>query len=339
MIQTDSQPRRERLTDGFLAAGDTLGGFRLEKKLSRGAMGEVWKAYDPAGDRPVVIKVLPPELAHAADEIARVKDTFKRVHALQHEHIGPIYLVQEDPRVGCFLVMKYLDGVTLAEHRTAYVERHGSFPLSEALRLVQGVAEALDYAHAHNVVHRDIKPANIMVCDGGRDVQVVDFGLAADIRTGHAPASAVRMETSGTPSYMAPEQWRGEYQDGRTDQYALAVVAYELLSGRLPFQGADWMTLRRNVLEQPAPELPDLPAHVNRALSKALAKAPTDRYATCATFVKDLDGGARDVAHPYWRAAAIRPPGRPQARAPMALPPLSAPLMKTVLLRRAGAVV
>ena len=276
-----------------LAEGAELAGFRIERKLSRGGMGEVWRAFDIDGDRPVVIKVLPPELQAGADEMARVRDTFHRVHALQHQHICPIYLLRDDPRFGAFLVMKYLDGWTLSAWRRAYVAEHGDFPLAEVVRLLAPVAEALDYAHQHRVVHRDIKPQNIMVCDGGRDVQVVDFGLAAQIRTSMTRVSQVRMETSGTYPYMAPEQWRGEYQDGRTDQYALAVVAYELIADRLPFNAPDSVILERRVLTDPAPEIEDAPSAVNTALAGAMAKSRDDRFDSCAAFIETLTGRPR----------------------------------------------
>ena len=278
-----------------LTEGVEIGGFRIESRLGRGGMGEVWKAYDRVGERTVVIKVLPAELQASADEMARVKQTFKRVHALQHEHICPVYLLGEDPEIGFFLVMKFLDGQNLSAHRRSYVEQHGSFPLKETVRLLAHVANALDYAHRHRVIHRDVKPQNIMVCGAGADAQVVDFGLAAEIRTSMSRVSQVRMETSGTYPYMAPEQWRGEYQDGRTDQYALAVVAYEMLSGCLPFEAPDSYLLRQVVLDELMPELPTQPERVNVALSKALAKDRNNRFATCIQFLKHLYGAGADA--------------------------------------------
>ena len=270
-----------------------LGSFRLEEKIGRGGMGEVWKAYDQTAERFVVVKVVPPELQQHSGEMARVKDTFGRIHALQHEHICPLYLLGEDDVRGYYLVMKYIQGQPLSDYRSDFVKRHGSFPVEEVIRLLAPVAAALDYAHSMRVVHRDVKPENIMVVGQGQDVQVVDFGLAAEIRTSVSRVSRVQMETSGTYPYMAPEQWRGEYQDARTDQYALAVVAYELLSGRLPFEAPDSAVMRLCVLNDPVPPLDDQPEHANRAIGRAMSKDRQERFGNCREFVEALHGAGQ----------------------------------------------
>lgn len=125
-----------------LEPGDELGRFRLWKIIGRGGMGEVWKAHDPTADRFVVIKVVPPDVQRAGEEMARVKDAFRRVHALHHQHICPIYLLDENPRCGYFVVMKYIDGQTLSSYRASYVARHGGFPLEEVVGLLRPVASA-----------------------------------------------------------------------------------------------------------------------------------------------------------------------------------------------------
>lgn len=286
----DRQPATEERPSGpaGLEPGDELGPFRLWKIIGRGGMGEVWKAHDPTADRFVVIKVVPPDVQRADEEMARVKDAFRRIHALHHQHICPVYLLDEDPRCGYFVVMKYIDGQTLSSYRASYVARHGSFPLDEVVRLLRPVAWALDYAHGQKVVHRDIKPQNVLVAGHEEGVQVIDFGLAAEIHASVSRVSRVRMDTSGTYPYMAPEQWRGEYQDARADQYALAVVAYELLAGHLPFTTPDTETLRLAALNDPPPVLEDQPEHVNRALGRALAKRRQERFAHCAAFIEAL---------------------------------------------------
>ena len=137
-------------------------------------------------------------------------------------------------------------------------------------------------------MHRDIKPENIMVCPESGDVQVVDFGLAAQIRTSMSQISRVKMEVGGTPPYMAPEQWMGRYQDGRTDGYALAVVAYQLIAGQLPFDAEEFHAMYHCALNEPMPELEDHPAAVNEVLAKGMAKAPGNRYPSCQHFVEAL---------------------------------------------------
>ena len=265
-----------------------IGGFRLESKLGRGGMGEVWKAWDPTAERFVVVKLVPSDVQNAEEEMARVKETFARVHDLQHQHVCPLYLLGNDPQRGYFVVMKFIDGQTLSAYRRTYVARHGSFPLEQVIRVLGPVADALDYAHAHKVIHRDIKPQNILVVGDADDVQIVDFGLAAQIQTSLSRVSQVRMDTSGTRPYMAPEQWKAGFQDARTDQYSLGVVAYELLSGCLPFESPDFDILRACVLNDPPEQLADQPQNVDRAIARALAKRREERFGTCREFVQSL---------------------------------------------------
>ena len=303
----------------LLEPGAELGGFQLKRRLRRGGMGEVWLAYDPTGERTVVIKVLPPELQRSPDEMARVKQTFNRVHNLQHQHICPVYLLGQDPRYGYFIVMKYLDGDTLSAYRKSRVQQDGAFPLSEVLRLLSPIANALDYAHSRQIIHRDIKPQNIMLTADSSDVQLVDFGLAAEIRTSVMRISQVQMETCGTYPYMAPEQWRGEMQDARTDQYALGVVAFELLAGHLPFEAADPTVLRMCVLQDPAPAIEGIPADVQAAISRAMGKSRSDRFPTCSAFLAAMQSAAssadsHDVVNLDESAVSSRPApsaGRP----------------------------
>jgi serine/threonine protein kinase len=278
-----------------LRTGVVIGNFQLQSELGRGGMGEVWKAWDTKAARPVVIKLVPPELQHADEEMARVKAAFQRTHALNHQHICPVYLLDHDRRFGWYVVMKYIDGQTLSAYRATSVAQHGCFPLEQVVRLLRPIAEALDYAHGQKAIHRDIKPENILVLGQGEDMQLIDFGLAAEIRSSVTRVSQVRMEISGARPYMAPEQWRGDYQDQRTDQYALAVVAYELLAGRLPFDSTDFDILRACVLNDPPPPIQDQPDAVNRALMLGLAKRREERFPTCLEFIQAIAAGAQSV--------------------------------------------
>lgn len=294
-------PRQQGLRYGSVLAGQ----YKIREQLGKGGMGEVWKAYDDVGDVKVVIKVLPSELQGSVEEMERVQQTFRHVHGLQHQHICPTHYLGNDASVGRFLVMKYIDGVTLRHFWKLVVEQQGHFPIRAVRTILTPVADALDYAHRQRVVHRDIKSENIMVSRNGHDPQIVDFGLAAEIRNSQARVSNVRMEKTGTYPYMSPEQWRGLNQDGRTDQYALGIVAYELLAGRLPFADRDRNTLRQRVLTEAVPSVPGLPPAVFQVLCQALAKDPSQRFQTCTQFVDALNSAL--TAQPADSAAAPPP--------------------------------
>ncbi len=274
-------------TSGFVPGSRLNGIFRLEKQLGRGGMGEAWKAYDETADRYVVLKFIPKEVQHIQAAVDSVRDSFRKVHELQHQHICPVYGLFTDPDHGLYLAMKFIDGMPLDEYKQHRIEKSGKMSFSDAVQILWGIAKGLDYAHEKRVVHRDIKPQNVMISkkDG---VQIIDFGLAEEIRTSMAKFSEVVMEVSGTRPYMAPEQWQGRMQDARTDQYALAVTAYELFAGHPPFQGNDIGILRECVLNDPPEPIPMLPEHVNAALTKALAKKRDDRFPDCKAFVKAL---------------------------------------------------
>ena len=278
-----------------LRAGAAIGGFTLRAKLGRGGMGEVWQAWDEMGDRPVVLKLVPPELQHFDDAMTRVKSSFQVVQSLQHQHICPLYVLGKDPYVGWYVVMKFIDGQTLSSYRSTYVARHGSFPVEQVVKVLRPVAQALDYAHSQRVIHRDIKPQNILIVGDAKDVQLVDFGLAAEIRTTVSRYTQVQLDTSGTRPYMAPEQWKGRGQDARTDQYALALVAYELLAGHLPFESADFEILRACALNDPPEPIEGMADSVNRALLVGLAKQRGERFETCCEFIDALTrSGSRE---------------------------------------------
>ncbi len=299
---TTSSPRTTRdllaPKSGAPVPDAVIGNFQFQTRL--GGMGEVWKAWDTKGGRPVVLKLIPDALQRSAEEIARVRATFQRIHALHHQHMCPLYLLDEDPQYGWYLVMQFIDGQTLPAYQRTYVARHGSFPVEQVVKVLRPVAEALDYAHRNRLIHRDIKPQNIMVVGDADDVQVVDFGLAAEIRTIDSRYSGKQTDISGTRPYMAPEQWKGQTQDARTDQYALAVVAYELLAGHLPFDVDDTEVLRLCVLNEPPEPIEGQPEAVNRALMLGLAKQRQERFASCVQLIEAVTDGkvARCVTVP-----------------------------------------
>ena len=255
--------------------------------------GEVWKAFDTIGERDVALKFVPKDVQRYEHEMQRVKETFKAVHALNHQYICPVYALEEAPVHGFYLVMKWLDGYTLDE-AYKHIECDGNrLPIQYVPQLLECVAEALDYAHNHGVVHRDIKPTNIFVNiqnEKVAEVNLIDFGLASEIRESMTRVSQVQFNTSGTRPYMPPEQWRGRKQDARTDQYSLAVVAYELYAGNLPFSGADFDMLRAAVMNDMPEKINAIPDTINAALQKALSKDGVDRFTTCVEFIDALKG-------------------------------------------------
>ena len=272
-----------------LTPGQVLDGtLQIESKLGRGGMGETWKTYDQTAERHVVLKFVPREMQNLNEAMASVRSSFQKIHALQHQHICPVYNLVNDADHGLYVVMKYIDGLTLSEYRRRLADKRLKLSFSDIIQILWAVAKGLDYAHERKVIHRDIKPSNIMI--GKKDgVQVIDFGLAEEIRTLLSQASdTVAMSSSGTRPYMAPEQWQGRVQDARTDQYALAVTAYELLAGHVPFSVSDMELLKNCVLNDSPEPIRDLPDHVNAALLKALSKKRDDRFDSCKNFIKAL---------------------------------------------------
>ena len=269
-----------------------LGGkYRLEKRAGRGGMGEIWKAFDTIGERDVALKFVPRDVQHFENEVRRVKETFKTVHELNHQNICPVYAMENDPVHGFYLVMKWLDGRTLEEFCNRKLKKGNRLPFQYVPVLLESVAEALDYAHKQKVIHRDVKPSNIFFkIEQGKikEVYLIDFGLATEIRESMSRVSQVQFNTSGTRSYMSPEQWQARKQDAKADQYSLAVVAYELYAGYLPFTGSDMEILGLSVINDPPERIEGIPDSVNDALLKALSKNRDERYDTCSDFIHAL---------------------------------------------------
>ena len=264
--------------------GKNLGKYQIQAALGKGGMGMVYAGYDPLLDRKVAIKVLAPHLIWEEGFVERFLREARAAARIKHPHIVTVYDVgQEQDQF--YFVMEYLAGQTLAE----YIRQRGALPPDEALSILHPLADALDYAHRHQLVHRDIKPSNIMVGDGLR-VTITDFGIARAAQETRLTSTGAIM---GTPEYMSPEQAWGEEVGHQTDLYSLAVVAYEMLSGRVPFSGTTpHAVLYKQIHEAPPPirDLrPDLPAGVETVLSQALNKEPGQRHATAKAFVGELE--------------------------------------------------
>ncbi|HEY6890776.1 MAG TPA: serine/threonine-protein kinase, partial [Solirubrobacter sp.] len=270
---------------GQLPIGAVLAGYRILELIGEGAGGAVYRAERVDDGGRVALKVLADGLAR--DE--RVRRRFLReseiVAALRHPHVVEIFDFGEGDGV-VFLAMRLVDGADLRR----LLEREGPLDPERAVRLVAQVGEALDEAHAHGLVHRDVKPANILV---GHDdaAYLADFGLAK--HASHPSSLTGEQSFVGTIAYVAPEQIRGERVDGRADVYALACVLYEVLTGRAPFERETELAVLFAHLHEQAPRAsdvrPELPTGLDRVLRTAMAKAPEDRYASCA----ELIGAAR----------------------------------------------
>ena len=261
----------------FLDFQSALAGrYSLERELGRGGMGVVYLAREVRLDRLVAIKLLPP--ARASD--AKLRERFLReartAAKLSHPHIIPIFTVDE---VGAFVffAMAYVAGETLTER----VVRRGPLAPSEAARVLREIAWALAYAHSQGLVHRDVKPDNIMLEETSGRALVADFGLAGLVR---GAAGLDGGEVIGTPEFMSPEQALGEQVDGRSDLYALGVVGYFALSGKLPFEAGKAAQVLAQQVTEPAPPLasvaPGVPRRIAQAIDRCLAKDPADRPAS-----------------------------------------------------------
>jgi serine/threonine protein kinase len=274
-----------------------IGHYILLRSIGSGAMGEVYLAEDPRIHRQVAIKVVRSEIsAYYRDSVGDAQRLFlreaKAIAQLDHPHILPLFDYGEENINGTtltYLVMPFRPEGSL----TRWLEQRNSglLPLEDSIQLVRQAASALQYAHDQQIIHQDVKPANFLMRANSErphlpDIVLADFGVARSGNTTSSMSHSIR----GTPTYMAPEQWSGETVPA-TDQYALAVMAYELLTGQPPFQGPPMQMMyhHTNTLPQPASKLnPSLPAEVDSVLLTALAKKPEERFLAIAVFAHAL---------------------------------------------------
>ena len=277
--------------------------YELESEIGRGGMSVVYRARDRRLNRPVAIKVLPPELAHDPAIRTRFTREAQTSAQLSHAHIVPIYDVGEVDGLAYF-VMAIVTGGNLA----ALLMREPRQPVEEVRRLLCEIADALTYAHLRGVIHRDIKPDNILLDESNGRAIVTDFGIARAIEA--STRLTVTGIAVGTPAYMSPEQAVGDREiDGRSDVYSLGVLGYQMLTGRLPFNAGNSLALLlKHVSEPPRPisELrPDTPKALRETIERALMKSPEDRWPSAAA-MRDALLSDR-VGAPAWRSEHREP--------------------------------
>jgi serine/threonine-protein kinase len=268
------------------------GRFSLERELGRGGMGVVYLARDVALDRPVAIKLLPPEFGEGRDRFLREART---AAGLSHPNIVPIHLVEERGDL-VFFVMAFIEGETLGER----VRRQGPLPVAEASRIIREVAWALAYAHGRGIIHRDIKPDNILLELGSGRAMVTDFGIA---RVVSRSTVSQQGEIVGTIQYMSPEQADPDaVVDGRADLYSLGATAFYALTGRLPFEATSAVALLAMHLSEPAPPVTsvraELPPRLAEAVDRCLAKDPAARMPSADALAEALGEVAMTKAIP-----------------------------------------
>ncbi len=263
--------------------------YLIEQEIGSGGMATVYLAQDLKHDRQVAVKVLKPELAETLGAERFLRE-IKTAANLTHPHILPLHDSGEADGF-LFYVMPYVKGESLRERLT----KEKQLPVGDAVRIAREIAGALAYAHKQGVVHRDVKPANIMLEEG--HAVLADFGIAQAVSEAKDDRITQMGFSPGTPSYMSPEQAGGEDTvDGRSDQYALGCVLYEMLSGEPPFSGSTPAAVLARQVSGRLPALgivrPNLPDGLTKALDKALAKVPADRHQDSGEFRKALGAGA-----------------------------------------------
>jgi serine/threonine-protein kinase len=297
-----------------------LGRYKITRQLGSGGMGVVYLAEDTVLGRPVALKTLrilegiEPSAQQGFAE--RFLQEARIIAQMDHPGIVAVYDFGYEGEIA-YLVLEYVSGSNLAQR----LEQGGRLDPATGARILREAGEALDYAHGRGVIHRDVKPANLLLRDDGR-VKVADFGIAK--LSGAKTMTATGMML-GTVEYMSPEQIRGEPMDGRTDQFSLAVVAYQMITGTRPFQSNSAISLAHKIAyDQPAPAsaaMQGLAPEVDRVLAQALDKQPAVRFATCAEFARQLELA--------WRGAAFSAAATAPVMTPVTVPvatPVTAPV-------------
>ncbi len=277
----------------------TVGAYRIIEQIGRGGMATVYKAYQPALDRYVAVKLLPAHLADEPDFAERFQQEARAVAKLEHPHILAVYDFGQDDELS-FIVMRYVEAGTLRGIMGKPME------LSRITGLVSQVAGALDHAHDHGIVHRDVKPTNVLLDQGDWSL-LTDFGLARMMEVSQRlTPSGVGL---GTPAYMSPEQVLAGRVDHRTDVYSLGVMLYEMLTGQVPYEAETPLAVGLKHISDPLPlprdVNPEIPKAVERVVLRAMAKAPDDRFQQAGRLARTLQEAAHAAGATRDRKQAI----------------------------------
>ena len=293
-----------------MSAVDRVGGvlvetYRLERLIAEGSMGSVYEARHLRIPKRFAVKFLRIGLEENQEAVERFRREAEVVAGLDHPNIVEIYDYNVAEDGSPYIVLEYLDG----EHLGERVRQGGKVPLGEALPILGAVGSALTVAHARNVIHRDLKPENVVLCTDG-SVRVVDFGVA---KLRGAPELTAVNTIVGTVPYMAPEQLMGGVLDARVDQYALAVIAYEMIAGEMAFDSSGTVAdVARRVLTHVPPFIAGVPQAINEVIFRGMARARDERFASVGDFVAALEA-----------AVAVKEPSLGETAAEDELPPLA----------------
>jgi serine/threonine-protein kinase len=320
--------------DPFIGREILDGQFKILQKIGSGGMGSVYKAAQPAMNRMVGVKILHPKLINRQDLVARFRREARAMSHLSHPNSTKVFLYGELEDGSLYIVMEFLEGRNLNQT----VRAEGPFPVARALPILIQVCGALDEAHQAGIIHRDMKPENLFLCQQGRlrdYPKVLDFGLAKVTEREMRPGSLILTQEGmvfGTPEFMSPEQAQGAVLTPSSDLYSLAVILYEVLTGKLPFDGKgsmDFIQLHVNGTPIPLSErVPGLqfPPLLDQVMARALAKKPQDRFSSASDFALALqavlDG---KPALPPDLARRAEPPAPPNVPASAHAYPSGAP--------------
>lgn len=255
--------------------------YEILEKIGAGGMSDVYKAKDQVLGRFVAVKILKPEFAEDVNFVTKFHTEAQSAAGLQHPNIVNIYDVGSEEHVH-FIVMEYVEGITLK----TYIEKKGQLNYKEAISIAIQVARGIEAAHNNNIVHRDIKPQNIMISHEGK-VKVTDFGIARA-----ATSNTIHSDVMGSVHYTSPEQARNGFVDGKSDIYSLGIVMYEMVTGRVPFDGDTTVSIAIQHLQEemvaPSAYAPDLPISLEKIIMKCTQKSQDRRYASMGDLLVDL---------------------------------------------------